>query len=58
MTIKWFKSPFGCVIFLLTQTQVANQQKKTYNPISVHKTVKIRDRLETIIIKLGHCSGC
>ena len=28
MTIKWFKSPYNCVIFLLTQPQVANQQKK------------------------------
>ena len=28
MTIKWFKPPFNCVIFSLTQPQVANQQKK------------------------------
>ena len=28
MTIKWFKPPFKCVIFPLTQPQVANQQEK------------------------------
>ena len=28
MAIKWFKSPFICVIFLLTQPQVANQPTK------------------------------
>ena len=31
MTIKWFKSPFSCVIFLLTQPQVANQQKNIFH---------------------------
>ena len=31
MTIKWFKPPFNCVIFPLTQPQVANQQKKKNN---------------------------
>ena len=28
MTIKWFKSPFNWVIFLLTQPQVADQQQQ------------------------------
>ena len=29
MTIKWFMSPYNWVIYPLTQTQVANEQKKS-----------------------------
>ena len=31
---KKVKSPYNCVIFPLTQLQVANQQKKTVNLVS------------------------
>ena len=30
MTIKWFKSPFKCVIFPLTQPQVANKKNVVF----------------------------
>ena len=41
--IKWFKSLFNCVIFLLTQPQVANQQKNQENnkPMETTKRGKL-----------------
>ena len=41
MTIKWFKSPFSCVIILFTQPQVANQQQKNYSFTLLAKEVFI-----------------
>ena len=45
MTIKWFKPSFNCVIFPLTQPQVANQQQQ--------KKKKIHER-ENFFKEIGY----